>query len=152
MEGCRSRWQHLQIRMSVGDLQHQPLQVEQPLVKNMSKDHERMIRGCFANGTDSYQTKRCDIFNGKNIYRKGNFFTETLWLDGKSYFWYYSKQLVFFNTSSSCALTNLRIFKIETFLIRKFAKNRREVSKSWEILLWLRLGEDKDLSGQGILI
>jgi hypothetical protein len=57
----------------------------------------------------------------------------------------------FFNTSSSCALTNLRIFKIETFLIRKFAKNWREVSKSWEILLWLRLGEDKDLSRQGIL-
>ncbi len=54
------------------------LQVEQPLVEVMSKDHERMIRGCFANGSDSYQTKRCDIFNGKNIYRKGSFLMETL--------------------------------------------------------------------------
>jgi len=55
--------------MSIVDFQQKPLQVEQPLVEIMSKDHERMIRGCFANGTESYQTKSYDIFNRKNIYR-----------------------------------------------------------------------------------
>jgi hypothetical protein len=64
--------------MSIGDFQKKPLQVEQPLVEIMSKDHECMIRGCFANGTESYQTKYVTfsierIFTEKVIFSRRHF-------------------------------------------------------------------------------
>ncbi len=121
MEDWCSGWQHLQIRMSIGDLKQKPLQVEQPLVKIMSTDHECMIRGCFANGTDSYQTKRCDIFNRKNIYRKGDFLMETFWLDDKSYFWYhYYCKVIVLSFSNMDSILWVRIVKKQgTFNINK---------------------------------
>ncbi len=50
---------------------------------------------------------------GKNIYGKGNFLTETFWLDDKSYFWYYSGHTdSVIGITVSCVLVTVSLFVV----------------------------------------